>query len=212
MQAFLEHTGLVAILNRADVDTDQIVPKQFLKKIERTGFGKHLFHDWRYLDNEAWEPKKPNPKFELNKKCYEGASILIAGENFGCGSSREHAPWALADYGFKVILAPSFADIFYNNCLKNGLLVIALETKHLQNISQWVNENEGASITVNLEKQEIYTQNTTYNFEIDSIAKKSLIEGLDEIGLTLKNLGEIEAFEKKHFSEYKYYIPKINTL
>ncbi len=197
MEPFRFHEGIVAVLDRANIDTDQIIPKQFLKKIERTGFGKHLFHDWRYLDPEGTQP---NPDFILNHPRYKGASVLITGENFGCGSSREHAPWALLDYGFKVIIAPSFADIFYNNCFKNGMLPIILKKEDVQELIQYTNQNEG----VDLEKQIIITDhNKQYQFEIDSFKKECLLNGWDDIGLTLKHIKEIENFEKEY--EKKFY-------
>ena len=204
MESFKILEGKIAVLDRSNIDTDQIIPKQFLKKIERSGFGKHLFHDWRYLDNNEWDAKVLNPKFELNDEAFKDAKILITGENFGCGSSREHAPWALADYGLKAIIAPSFADIFYNNCLKNGLLVITLENEKIREMIKWVNQNKGKSITIDLQKQEIRVENNIYNFNIDAISKRNLLEGLDDIGLSLKYLNLIEKFEKEHLSKNNF--------
>ena len=152
MQPFINHTGLVAPLDRANVDTDAIIPKQFLRKIERTGFGKHLFHEWRYLD---YEGTKENPSFVLNKLQYRGATVLLTRDNFGCGSSREHAPWALSDYGFRVIIAPSFADIFYNNCVKNGILLVELKSAEVDELFQDVQNNSSAKITADLDPQSV---------------------------------------------------------
>ena len=208
MEVFKRHRGLVAVLDRSNVDTDQIIPKQFLKKIERTGFGVHLFHDWRFLDAKG---ESPNPSFELNQKRYLGASILVTGENFGCGSSREHAPWALQDYGFRVILAPSFADIFYNNCLKNGLLAILLAAQDLHSIRDWVLRNEGAEIDVDLAKQSIYVQDKEYGFEIEPLQKENLLEGRDEIDLSLQHEASIREFEKKHFQNFPFYVLAKNS-
>ncbi|PKL30107.1 MAG: 3-isopropylmalate dehydratase small subunit, partial [Spirochaetae bacterium HGW-Spirochaetae-10] len=152
MESLRIHRGLAALLDRANVDTDQIIPKQFLKKIERTGFGKHLFHDWRFLDDAG---EKENPDFALNQKRYRNATILVTRENFGCGSSREHAPWALLDYGFRIIVAPSYADIFFNNCFKNGMLPIVLPTAQIQELFEFIEANEGAELEADLEKQEL---------------------------------------------------------
>lgn len=203
MEPFKVHEGLAVILDRANVDTDQIIPKQFLKKIERTGFGKHLFHDWRFLDAEG---TKPNPDFVLNYPRYQGASILITRENFGCGSSREHAPWALLDYGFRVIIAPSFADIFYNNCFKNGMLPIVLPKVQVQELFDYVEKNIGAKLKIDLENQTITTDSgKTYKFDIDPFRKECLLNGWDDIGLTLKHIKEIESFEK-HYEEKFYFL------
>lgn len=202
MEPFKIHTGIAAILNRANVDTDQIIPKQFLKKIDRTGFGIHLFHDWRYLDSEG---KIPNPDFVLNQPRYKGASILIARENFGCGSSREHAPWALQDYGFKVIIAPSFADIFFNNCFKNGMLPIVLSSEQVQELFDYIEKKEGAKLTIDLEKQTIQTEeNKSYKFDIDPFRKECLLNGWDDIGLTLKHLDKIQNFEKEYEKKFSF--------
>ncbi len=191
MEAFKEHDGLVVPLDRINVDTDQIIPKQFLKRIERTGFGEFLFYDWRYLENGD-----PNPEFVLNHTRYAHASILIAGINFGCGSSREHAPWALQQYGFKVILAPSFADIFRNNCYKNGILPITLSAEIIALISQQAKEVEGYRLMVNLEEQSVVCPDgTVYPFEIGDFEKFCMHNGLDEIGWTLQYEADITTYE-----------------
>lgn len=192
MAGFKQHTGLVVPLDAANVDTDAIIPKQFLQAVTRLGFGKHLFHEWRYLDIEGTQP---NPDFVLNYPQYKGASILIARENFGCGSSREHAPWALADYGIKVMIAPSFADIFYGNSLNNHLLPIRLSEQEVDEIFQWVNANQGKSITVDLEQQQVNVGEKVYHFEIDPFRRHCLIHGLDNIGLTLQHEEAISRYE-----------------
>ncbi|MCY7915826.1 3-isopropylmalate dehydratase small subunit, partial [Bacillus haynesii] len=180
MEPLKTHTGIAAVLNRINVDTDQIIPKQFLKRIERTGYGRFAFFDWRYLDNGD-----PNPDFELNRPEYKGASILIAGENFGCGSSREHAPWALDDYGFKIIIAPSFADIFHQNCFKNGMLPIRLPYETWKELAEQY-EYQSLTIAVDLEKQTITDHaGQQIAFEVDSHWKEMLLNGYDEISLTL---------------------------
>ncbi|ANB56642.1 3-isopropylmalate dehydratase, small subunit [Anoxybacillus sp. B7M1] len=192
MQPFTVHKGKVVGIDRANIDTDQIIPKQFLKRIERTGFGKFLFYDWRYLDGQIL-----NPHFELNRPENEGATILVANENFGCGSSREHAPWALQDYGFQAVVAPSFADIFYNNCLKNGLLPIRL-AKH--DVEYLLHESKRADyeLTISLEEQRIYDESGfDRTFEIDSYRKQLLLKGWDEIDLTFMYESYIEEYEKK---------------
>ena len=187
MQPFREHTGLVAPLHRANVDTDQIIPKQFLKRIERTGFGQFLFYDWRYLPDGQL-----NPSFVLNEPRYEGASILVADKNFGCGSSREHAPWALGEYGFRVIIAPSFADIFANNCLKNGMLPIALPEEQVRELMR------KERLTVDLETQTITDEDgLSVKFEVGSFQRYCLLEGLDDIGLTLRHEDAISAYEAR---------------
>lgn len=192
MQPFRRHKGLVAVLDRVNVDTDQIIPKQFLKRIERTGFGRFLFFDWRFLEDGI-----PNPGFELNRKEFEGASILVTGPNFGCGSSREHAPWALQDYGFQVIIAPSFADIFYNNCFKNGMLPIRLPQEDVTQIISLVKGNPGYQLEVDLEDMEIRDeQGTTFSFEVEPFRRENLLRGLDEIGLTLQHADKIADYEK----------------
>lgn len=188
MKRFTKHTGLVAPLNRANVDTDQIIPKQFLKRIERTGFGQFLFYDWRYLPDG-----QPNPSFVLNEPRYQGASILVADKNFGCGSSREHAPWALGEFGFRVILAPSFADIFANNCFKNGMVPIALPVDEIMKRAQ---EIDGYRLTVDLETQMITDESgLSVEFVVGDFQRYCLLEGLDDIGLTLRHEQAIKAFE-----------------
>ncbi len=194
MQPFTKHTGLVLPMDRSDVDTDQIIPKQFLKRIERTGFGQFLFYDWRYLDDGS-----PNPEFELNKPEYQGASILLARRNFGCGSSREHAPWALADYGFRVLIAPSFADIFFNNSFKNGLLPIKLDEAVVDDLFQRAAEHAGYELTVDLENCTITdAYGLTLSFEVDEFRRHCLLNGLDDIALTLQHEDKITAYEKAH--------------
>jgi 3-isopropylmalate/(R)-2-methylmalate dehydratase small subunit len=201
MDKFEIFTGVVCPLDRSNVDTDAIIPKQFLKSIKRTGFGPNLFDEWRYLDHG--EPgmdnsKRPlNPDFVLNDPRYRGASILLARENFGCGSSREHAPWALADYGFRVIIAPSFADIFFNNCFKNGLLPIALDNATVDRLFAMALGDEALEISVNLETQKLVVNGEEIAFDVDSFRKHCLLEGLDDIGLTLQHVDEIRAYEEK---------------
>ena len=202
MEAFTKFSGKTAILDKADVDTDQIIPKQFLKKIERTGFGKHLFHDWRYLDDDG---KADNPDFILNEERYRNVSDLIVRDNFGCGSSREHAPWALLDYGFRVIIAPSFADIFYNNCFKNGILPVVLSSNTVQILFEYVEKNLNAELIIDLEKQSITIPSSdTYIFEVDSFRRECLLNGLDDIGLTMRYDEKIIEFEKKYSTERKF--------
>jgi 3-isopropylmalate/(R)-2-methylmalate dehydratase small subunit len=209
MEKFTVHTGLVAPLDRENVDTDAIIPKQFLKSIKRTGFGPHLFDAWRYLD--VGEPgmdlskRKPNPDFVLNKPRYQGASVLIARKNFGCGSSREHAPWALQQYGFKVVIAPSFADIFFNNSFKNGFLPIVLKEDEVTQLFAEEAASEGYKLTIDLAQQTVTTPSKdgakagarSFRFEIDPTRKENLLNGLDEIGLTLKHADDIKAYEEK---------------
>jgi 3-isopropylmalate/(R)-2-methylmalate dehydratase small subunit len=193
MKPFTVHKGKVAGLDRANVDTDQIIPKQFLKRIERTGFGKFLFYDWRYIDENTL-----NPDFELNRPENEGATILIANENFGCGSSREHAPWALQDYGFKSIIAPSFADIFYSNCLKNGLLPIRLAKQDVEYLLQ-ESVRADYELTISLEEQRVYDENGfDRTFDIDPYRKQLMLKGWDEIDLTFVYEPYIVEYEKKH--------------
>ena len=201
MKAFTRHKGLVAPLDRANVDTDMIIPKQFLKSIKRTGFGPNLFDELRYLDQG--EPgqdclNRPiNPDFALNKARYKGASILLTRKNFGCGSSREHAPWALEDYGFNVIVAPSYADIFYNNCFKNGILPVILEEYEIEDLFIEVEKIPGFQLDVDLVSQAITTDSAKeYNFELDEFRKDCLINGLDEIGLTLQHADLIRKYEE----------------
>ena len=200
MKAFTRLTGLVCPLDRANVDTDAIIPKQFLKSIQRSGFGPNLFDEWRYLDHG--EPgmdnsiRPQNPDFVLNFPRYQGAQILLARENFGCGSSREHAPWALDDYGFRVVIAPSFADIFFNNCFKNGLLPIVLPAEVMDRLFAGCEAAEGYRLTVDLAAQTVTTpQGDSFGFDITEHRKHCLLNGLDEIGLTLRHADEIRAFE-----------------
>jgi 3-isopropylmalate/(R)-2-methylmalate dehydratase small subunit len=202
MDKFTRLDGLVAPLDRANVDTDAIIPKQFLKSIKRTGFGPNLFDEWRYLDHG--EPgmdnsKRPlNPNFVLNQPRYRGAAILLARENFGCGSSREHAPWALLDFGFRAIIAPSYADIFFNNCFKNGLLPIVLPGVVVDLLFHEVLAQPGYRLTVDLPQQVVLTPDgKSYDFGIDAFRKHCLVNGLDEIGLTLTHVDEIKAFEAR---------------
>jgi 3-isopropylmalate/(R)-2-methylmalate dehydratase small subunit len=194
MQAFRKHTGLAAPMDRVNVDTDQIVPKQFVKLLTREGFGRFLFYDWRYLAGE-----KPNPDFILNAPRYRGASVLLARANFGCGSSREHAPWAILDYGFRAIIAPSYADIFYNNCIKNGILPVTLGNEQVDELFRRTEANEGYRLTVDLEQQTVTDdQGLRYEFQIEPFRRQTLLEGLDEIGLTLAHEAEIAAYEAKN--------------
>ena len=194
MRPFTQHTGLVLPMDRANVDTDQIIPKQFLKRIERTGFGEFLFFDWRYLDDGS-----ANPQFELNFPQYAGATILVARKNFGCGSSREHAPWALEDYGFRAIIAPSFADIFYNNCFKNGLLPIRLAESEVDELFRRAAEHAGYQLTIDLESQTITDRfGLSRRFEVDPFRRHCLLNGLDDIGLTLAHKAKIAAYERAH--------------
>ncbi len=207
MRNLTVHRGVVAPLDRANVDTDAIIPKQFLKSIRRSGFGPNLFDAWRYLD--PGEPgmdnsRRPlNPDFELNKPRYRGASILLARKNFGCGSSREHAPWALDDYGFRAIIAPSFADIFYNNCFKNGLLPVRLSESEIDWLFDRVNDTVGLELVVDLPAQQVRTVDGSrvFAFEVDAFRKECLIHGLDEIGLTLKHAEQIREYERKRLTE-----------
>ncbi len=201
MKSFTTLNGLTAILDKANIDTDQIIPKQFLRKIERSGFGVHLFHDWRFTDDAG---TKLNPDFILNQERYKGASVLVTRENFGCGSSREHAPWALEDYGFRSIISPSYADIFYNNCFKNGMLPIVLSPKEVDEIFEYIEKNPGAKLEIDLEKQIVKSGNgKNYSFEVDSFRKECLLKGLDDIGLTLIHESKITSFEKKRRSEFR---------
>ena len=203
MRAFTQHTGLVAPLDRANVDTDQIIPKQFLKSIKRTGFGPNLFDEWRYLDvGYAYQDnsKRPlNKDFVLNAERYQGASVLLARENFGCGSSREHAPWALEEYGFRSIIAPSYADIFFNNSFKNGLLPIILSDAEVDELFQQVEASPGYQLQVDLQAQTVTRPDgKVLSFEIDAFRKHCLLNGLDDIGLTLMDHEAIASFEAKH--------------
>jgi len=192
---FTKHTGIAAPLDRVNVDTDAIVPKQFLRKIERSGFGKHLFHEWRYLD---YEGTRENPDFVLNKPAYRKATVLLTRDNFGCGSSREHAPWALADYGFRVIIAPAFADIFYNNCVKNGILLVALKSDEVESLFKQVTQKPGEQVSADLEKQTVTAPaGKPYHFDINPFAKTCLLKGLDHIGWTQQFADKIRDFEQK---------------
>jgi len=209
MQAFTVHEGLVAPMDRENVDTDLIIPKQFLKSIKRTGFGPNLFDELRYLDHG--EPgmdnsKRPlNPDFALNQPRYQGASILLARRNFGCGSSREHAPWALMQYGFRAIIAPSYADIFFNNSFKNGLLPLVLAEDIVEQLFQQLYAQEGWTLTVDLAAQQVVTrQGQTYGFEIDPFRKHSLLKGLDEIAMTLQKADKIRAFEAQRLARHPW--------
>lgn len=206
MQAFTDLDGLVAPLDRANVDTDAIIPKQFLKSIERTGFGENLFDEWRYLDHG--EPgmdvsKRPlNPDFVLNHARYQGAEILLARRNFGCGSSREHAPWAIYEYGFRALIAPSFADIFYNNCFKNGLLPVVLDEDTVDALFKQVEANPGYRLKISLKEQTVTAPDgRSYDFEVDAFKKHCLLNGLDEIGLTLQHADDIRAYEARRRRE-----------
>ncbi len=194
MTGFKQHKGIVVPLDSANVDTDAIIPKQFLQKVNRIGFGKHLFHDWRFLDDAG---EQPNPEFVLNKPHYAGASILLARENFGCGSSREHAPWALADYGFKTMIAPSFADIFYGNAINNGMVPVRLKEEEVDALFQLVAAQPGIEIEVDLEANQVRAGSLTFGFEIDEFRRYCLLNGLDAIGLTLQHEAAISAFEAK---------------
>lgn len=203
MQAFTQLNGLVAPLDRANVDTDAIIPKQFLKSIKRSGFGVNAFDEWRYLDHG--EPgmdntkRQINPDFVLNQPRYQGCSILLTRENFGCGSSREHAPWALEDFGFKVIIAASYADIFFNNCFKNGMLPIVLSAEVIDDLFRQVAFTEGYKLNVDLAAQTVITPSgEVHQFVIDSFRKHCLLNGLDDIGLTMQQQDKIKAFEAKH--------------
>ncbi len=203
MKPFTLHQGLVAPLDRANVDTDAIIPKQFLKSIKRSGFGPNAFDEWRYLDHG--EPgmdnsqRKLNPDFVLNQARYQGASVLLTRENFGCGSSREHAPWALEDYGFRTVIAPSYADIFFNNCFKNGMLPIVLSDAIVDSLFKAVEANNGYQLTIDLQKQTVNTPDgQSYSFEVDAVRKHNLLNGFDDIGLTLQHVAAIQAFETKH--------------
>ena len=194
MQPFSTHTGMVMPLDRVNVDTDQMVPKQFLKLPSREGYGKFLFFDWRYLPGG-----QVNPEFVLNFPRYQGASVLLARANFGCGSSREHAPWAILEYGFRAILAPSYADIFYNNCFKNGLLPVTITNEQLDELFKRAEQNDGYRVTVDLEQQTVTDdKGLRYSFTIDPFRRKCLLNGLDDIGLTLVHEPEITSFEKKN--------------
>ena len=193
MKPFTKLKGIVALLDLPNVDTDQIIPKQFLKRIERTGFGQFLFYDWRFVDGN-----KLNPEFEMNQGRYRGAEILATRSNFGCGSSREHAPWALLDFGFKCIIAPSFADIFYNNCFKNGMLPVQLAEEQVDEIFQRVRRTPGFKLHVDLERKKIASDDgLAFSFEVDEFRRYCLLNGLDDIGLTLKHADKIRQYEAR---------------
>lgn len=194
MKPFTKHTGRVVAMDRGNVDTDQIIPKQFLKRIERTGFGEFLFWDWARNEDGSL-----NPDFELNKPAAKGASVLLARQNFGCGSSREHAPWALEDWGFRVIVAPSFADIFYNNCFKNGMLPIVLSEARVEDLFQRANKSPSYQLTVDLENRTLSDdQGLSLPFEVEEFRRHCLLNGLDDIGLTLVHADKITAYERAH--------------
>ena len=200
MEKYTKHTSVAALMNRSNVDTDQIMAKQFLKKVERTGFGVHLFHDWRYLEDGS-----PNPDFELNNPNFVDARIFVVGDNFGCGSSREHAPWAIEDYGFNTIISTSFADIFYNNCFKNGILPIVVNEETLKKLMAEISANEGVSFTVDLENQSVSTPGgIEVQFELDGFRKHNLLNGLDDIGLTLQQTDKIDTYEAKHKERFPW--------
>jgi 3-isopropylmalate/(R)-2-methylmalate dehydratase small subunit len=206
MNPFVKHEGLVVPLDRANVDTDAIIPKQFLKSIKRSGFGPNAFDEWRYLDRgepgQSTHDRPLNPDFVLNKPRYQGASVLLARENFGCGSSREHAPWALEDYGFRAIIAPSFADIFYNNCFKNGLLPIVLPAEVVDKLFKETEAHEGYALTVDLAAQTVTTPTgEVIPFEVDAERKHRLMNGLDDIGITLQHVDKIKAYEARRKNE-----------
>lgn len=203
MEKFTQHSGKVIPLDRANVDTDAIIPKQYLKSVKRSGFGPNLFDDWRYLD--AGEPdmdhsqRRPNPDFVLNQTAYQGGTILLARENFGCGSSREHAVWALDDFGIRAVIAPSFADIFFNNSFKNGLLPIVLAADIVEQLFQAIDQNSDYALTIDLEAQTVSTpEGESFSFEIDAFKKYCLLNGFDDIGLTLQHADAIHAFEAQH--------------
>lgn len=200
MDKFVTHTGIAVAMNRANVDTDAIIPKQFLKSIKRTGFGENLFDGWRYLDEGQpgmdCSQRPLNPNFELNLPAFKNGTVLFAGPNFGCGSSREHAPWALQQYGFRAVVSSSFADIFFNNCFKNGLLPIVLKEEEMVQIFSVIESNPGIQVTVDLENQQLVLAQARYAFQVDPFRKHCLIHGLDDIGLTLEHREQIQAFEK----------------
>jgi 3-isopropylmalate/(R)-2-methylmalate dehydratase small subunit len=215
MKSFTQFSGVVAPMDRSNVDTDAIIPKQFLKSIHRTGFGPNLFDEWRYLDHG--EPgmdnsvRPVNPDFVLNQARYQGASILLARANFGCGSSREHAPWALEQFGFRVILAPSFADIFFNNCFKNGLLPIVLSEQKIDELFQKVHAQEAFELNVDLEAQTLQDNQggAPISFDVEQFRKYCLLNGLDDIGLTLRQAEKIRSFEEKHLSAHPWLTARI---
>ena len=200
MEPYNKHESVAALMNRSNVDTDQIIPKQFLKKVERSGFGKHLFHDWRFNEDGS-----DNADFELNKASFKDAKVLVVGDNFGCGSSREHAPWAIADYGFNTIISSSYADIFYNNCFKNSILPIITDKNQLARLMDEISANEGVRFIVDLENQELNTPaGNGFKFEVDPYRKNNLLKGLDDIGLTLQHTDEIDQYEKKNKQDFPW--------
>lgn len=200
MEAYNKHESTAALMKRSNVDTDQIIPKQFLKRVERSGFGKHLFHDWRFNQDGS-----ENVEFELNKPSFKGAKVLVVGDNFGCGSSREHAPWAIADYGFNTIISTSYADIFYNNCFKNSILPIIATKTQLAQLMDEVANNEGIKFVVDLENQKLTTPaGNGFKFEIDPFRKENLLQGFDDIGLTLKQTDKIDQYEEKHKQNFPW--------
>lgn len=214
MQAFQSHQGLVAPIDRENVDTDAIIPKQFLKSIKRSGFGPNLFDEWRYLDvgqpGQDPETRKLNPDFVLNKPRYKGASVLLARKNFGCGSSREHAPWAIAQYGFRALIAPSYADIFFNNCFKNGLLPIVLPEAEVSRLFDEVAATEGYSLTIDLPRQVVTKPDgTELSFEVQPFRKYCLLNGFDDIGLTLRHADKIKAFEADRLARQPWLAQRI---
>jgi 3-isopropylmalate/(R)-2-methylmalate dehydratase small subunit len=191
MEAYKNHTSIAALMNRNNVDTDQIVPKQFLKKVERTGFGAHLFHDWRFNPDGS-----DDLTFELNNPAFKGAKVLVTGDNFGCGSSREHAPWAIADFGFNTIISTSFADIFYNNCFKNSILPLVVDSATLEALMSEISANEGVAFSVDLQNQTVTTPaGNDFEFEVEPFRKHNMLNGLDDIGLSLLHEEKITAFE-----------------
>ncbi|NNE37352.1 MAG: 3-isopropylmalate dehydratase small subunit [Gammaproteobacteria bacterium] len=193
MEPYVKHESIAALMDRNNVDTDQIIPKQFLKEVRRTGFGKDLFFDWRYLADGS-----DNPDFELNDPAFKGARILVTGDNFGCGASREHAPWAIEDYGINTIISTSYADIFFNNCFKNGILPIVVSKQQLDDLMKEITENPGVKFSVDLEAQLVMTPaGSTINFEIDTFRKDALLKGLDDIALTLQHVKKIDTFEER---------------
>lgn len=213
MQKFTQHHGIVAPLMQANIDTDQIIPKQYLKSIKKTGFGIYLFDDWRYLTpgdlSMEQHSRKKNPDFILNQEPYQQASILLSGENFGCGSSREHAPWALLDFGFRVVIAPSFADIFYNNSFKNGLLLIQLGKPEIEHLNQIVTEHKGYTLHIDLEQEQInLADGTSIPFNnVEPFRRYALLHGLDEIGITLESAADIKAYERKQMQKTPWLFP-----
>ncbi|MBU3598953.1 3-isopropylmalate dehydratase small subunit [Polynucleobacter sp. 30F-ANTBAC] len=214
MQKFTVHQGLVVPLDRENVDTDAIIPKQFLKSIKRTGFGQNLFDEWRYLDQgepgQDCTNRPLNPDFVLNQARYKGGSILLARQNFGCGSSREHAPWALEQYGFRAVIAPSFADIFFNNCYKNGLLPIVLSAQQVDHLFNETLAFNGYQLTIDLEKQQVIAPDgKSYDFEIASFRKYCMINGLDDIGLTLRHADKIKAYESERILKMPWLSTKL---